>query len=221
MFFFGASVFVYFLLNGGAYMRILRYDLFLSSPFASNDLKNGDILEVQGQNVALAVGSATSSQNTAGSLAAGTRREGVMYISIPKIEVNAPIIIPADKTKVGILASLEEGVGLYPGSAEPGKNGRAIILGHSSRASWYRGSYAYVFSLLPKLNEGDEIFVTANNKKMIFRVFSKSIMTPTETNAFLATGTAAPEITLITCYPIGGASKRNVVRAQLVSTENI
>ncbi len=229
IFFFGASIFVYLLLNGGAYMRVLRYDLFLGTHLASADLREGNILEVEGQHVSSSASDGTSAPNitTAGTTSvrpAGnsdtSSGEGV-YLSIPKIQINTPIVTPKDSSKVSVLASLEEGVGLYPGSVEPGQNGRAVILGHSSKATWYRGDYAYIFSLLPKLSEGDEIYVTAQNKKMVFRVFSKQILTPADTNAMLATPTAAPEVTLITCYPIGGASKRNVVRAQLVSTESI
>ena len=183
-------------------MRILRYDLFLSSPFASDDLKTGSILEVQGQLVSDGSGGSTGAAGTTaqtGDSSVPAPREG-FYLSIPKIQVNVPIITPKDNTKVGILSSLEEGVGLYPGSVEPGQNGRAIMLGHSSKATWYRGEYAYVFSLLPKLNEGDEVYVTTKNKKMTFRVFSKQILTPTDTNKLLATNSNVPEITLITCY---------------------
>ncbi|MFH0890599.1 MAG: sortase, partial [Candidatus Liptonbacteria bacterium] len=233
IFFFGASIFVYFLLNGGAYMRVLRYDLFLSSPFASADLKEGSILEIQAQpisdspagNPATAGGSVVANTGSVETTSHTNNAQSALpdgyefYLSIPKIQINTPIVIPKDSGKVSVLASLEEGVGLYPGSAKPGQNGRAVILGHSSKATWYRGDYAYIFSLLPKLTEGDEVFVTTDNKKMIFRIFSKQILTPTDTNTVLAAPTAVPEITLITCYPIGGASKRNVVRAQLVSVE--
>jgi len=203
IFFFAAGLLVYFLLNGGAYWRIIRYYLLLNSPFAGEDLKQGDILKIQG----------------AASAASG--EDASYHLLIPKIEVSAPVIIPGEKTKGAILASLEEGVGLYPDSAQPGQSGRAVILGHSSHASWYRGDYAYVFSLLPKLSEGDEFYITTKNKKYTYTIFSKTILSPAEANDLLNSPTPNSEVNLVTCYPIGSASKRNIIRAQLVKTESI
>lgn len=203
IFFFGFALFGFFLLNGGAFARNIRYELFLNSPFASEDLE-GEILEV--------------APATAGA-ASGNGRQ--FYLEIPKINSSAPIIIPEDTSTKGVLANLEEGVGLYPGSSLPGQAGRAIVLGHSSRASWYRGDYANVFSLLPKLSEGDEFYVTADRQKFIYRIYSKKILTPSETNAALALPLGDSEIDLITCYPIGSASKRTLIQAKLVAIENI
>lgn len=183
-------------------MSILRYDLFLKSPFAGSDLKQGDILAVPGAGVPIGSGEK-------------------LYLSIPKIDANAPIITPAENTKADILASLEAGVGLYPGSVPPGGNGRAVILGHSSKASWYRGKYAYIFALLPKLEKGDEFYITADRKKYVYRVFDKQVLSPADANVLLASPASGSEAVLITCYPIGSASKRQIIRAQMVRTENI
>jgi LPXTG-site transpeptidase (sortase) family protein len=142
-------------------------------------------------------------------------------LSIPKIEVNTPVVIPREVTKQGILASLEEGVGLYPGSAGIGAPGRAVVLGHSSRASWYRGEYAYIFALLHKLEEYDKFYVTGGGKKYTYQVFANKVMTPQEANAFLATTPSDSEIDLVTCYPVGSASKRTIIQAKLISVENI
>ena len=208
IFFFGISLFVLFLLNGGAYARDMRYALFLRSPLATDDLKEGDILQV-----GLVPGAPVATPS------------GGKYayrLSIPKIEVSVPVILPRENTKTSILASLEEGVGLYPASALPGTpDARSVILGHSSRASWYRGEYATIFALLPRLEELDEFYITGNGKKYTYRVFSKKILTPSDTNAILAGPSSGSEIDLITCYPIGSASKRTLIRASLVSVEEI
>jgi LPXTG-site transpeptidase (sortase) family protein len=206
IFFFGASLFSYFLLNGGAFWKNIRYDLFLNSPWASADLREERIVEVvvaEGQSVGVAAAA------------------GPLTLVIPKIEIEAPVIPAREATNASVLAALEEGVGLYPESRRPGEDGRAVILGHSSRASWYRGDYAYVFSLLPRLEEGDEFFITGGGKKYVYRVFSTKILTKDETNRLLAGPANGSEVALITCYPIGSASKRNLVQAQLVSVENI
>ena len=204
--FFGFSLFFYFLLNGGAYWRILRYNLFLHSPLASADLKVGDILTLPSQAAGAGAPKITS---------------GGYELLVPKIDVAAPIAVPEDGTKKGILASLEEGVGLYPGSAEPGERGRIIILGHSSRASWYRGDYATIFAVLPELKEFDTFFVAGGWKKYTYQVFARKILSPADTNVLLATPSLESEVDLVTCYPIGSASKRTVIQAKLIAAQAI
>jgi LPXTG-site transpeptidase (sortase) family protein len=201
--FFGASLFFYLLLNGGAYWRILRYHIFLESPFASAELTGADIFSIPGADSAMA------------------KSGGAYQLIVPKISVAVPVAIPSDSSKTGILASLEEGVGLYPGSGVFGETGRSILLGHSSRATWYRGEYATIFALLPELKEFDRFYIAGNGKKYTYEVFSKKILTPQETNALLATTPGDSEVDLVTCYPIGSASKRTVVQAKLVKTESI
>lgn len=137
---------------------------------------------------------------------------------IPKIGVNVPIAFPNDASMKAILASLEQGVGAYHGSDLPTQLGRMVLLGHSSRATWYNGDYATVFSLLPKLEQLDEFYVIEGNKKHRYIVFSKQYLSPAETNAVLASAAAGSEIDLITCYPIGSASQRTLIRAKYIET---
>ena len=203
--FFGISLFFYILINGGAFTRNLRYVLFLNSPFASSDLRNGDILAFSGD------------PNEIKQLESG---EYQLYL--PKIDTRTPIIVPKENSTKAILAGMEEGVIIYPDSAPISeKVGRSVILGHSSRASWYRGDYATVFSLLPQMKVGDKFFVISKNQKLTYEVFAVSYMNPADTNAELSKPTNFAEVDLITCYPIGGASKRNLVQAKLVDTENL
>ena len=124
-----SSLFIYLLFNGGAYFRILRYSLFLNSPFSEANLTKA----------------ASESKN--------------YYLYIPKINVSAPVILPKDNSNANILAGLEGGTILYPSSKLPGEIGQSVILGHSSKITWYRGEYAYIFSLLSKLQNGDEFYM--------------------------------------------------------------
>ena len=140
---------------------------------------------------------------------------------IPKIGVNVPMVFPSDDSMKAILASLELGVGIYHGSDLPTELGRTVVLGHSSRASWYRGDYATVFSLLPKLEQLDEFYVLEGNKKHRYIIFAKQCLSPTETNAVLSGMSAGSEIDLITCYPIGSASQRTLIRAKYIETVDI
>lgn len=195
------SLFFYFIFNGGAFWKEIRYAIFLNSPFVSSDLRNGEILNI----------------GRAETLPSGTNYR----LLIGKIEVDAPIVAPADNSTQSVLAALEDGVGIYPGSVAPGETGRVIVLGHSSRASWYRGGYATVFALLPQLQSGDKFYVLSKDKKYTYQVFSSGVMSPGDTNRLLSQEPTDSEITLITCYPIGGASQRKVVQAKLISTENL
>jgi len=202
--FLAASIFIYLLLNGGAYFRILRYDLFLRSPFAGADLKDQPILSLK---------------NSSGPQ---SNQDGKYYLYIPKIDVLTPIVLSKDDSNQNILASLEEGVALYPGSQLPGQAGRSVILGHSSKTAWYRGQYAYIFALLSKLQSGDEFYIVFENKKLVYKVFSNDILTPEQTNKLLSQMPQnESDVALITCWPIGSSSMRTLIQAKLDRVERI
>ncbi len=186
--FFLIGIFVYLFLNGGAYVRILRYNLSLQQvTLAESDIKNKSY-----------------------------------YLYIPKIEVSAPIILPENNSSESVLSSLEKGVELYPGSKLPGQTGQSVILGHSSRVSWYSGKYAYVFSLLNKLQHEDEFYIIIGNNKLVYKIFADDILTPEQTNdLILRTPKNESTVVLITCWPIGFSSKRVVIQAKLDRIEKI
>lgn len=144
------------------------------------------------------------------------------YLHIPKINVSAPIILPKDSSLSSILAGLENGVDFYPGFPLPGQTGRSVILGHSSKIDRYKGEYAYVFSLLGKLQIGDEFYVTKGNSKMVYKVFSSDILTPNQADKLISKKTENESVlTLVTCWPVGFSSKRTVIRASLDRIEKI
>mgnify|MGYP001560226879 CR=1 FL=1 len=184
--FFFASVFVYLFLNSDAYFTILRYDFFSNFSLAGIGLKNQP----------------------------GIAPDKNYYLQIPKINASAPIIFPADDSVKSVLASLELGVALYPGSQLPGEIGRAVILGHSSKPP--------IFTLLNKLQSGDEFYITSGNKKLVYKVFSNDILTPEQTNKILSQKPQnESDAALITCWPIGFSSKRTLIQAKLARIERI
>lgn len=210
--FFGTSLFVFFLMNGGAFAANIRYALFLRSPFAEADLTQGEIFEVD----RAAAAPAGSGGGTV------PDRKHAYELVIPKVGVQVPVVSPRSNSKEAILASMEMGVALYPESSPIGTpSGRSIILGHSSRAAWDRGDYGTAFSLLPQLEAFDEFYIVGNGKKYVYRVFSTKILTPSDTNALLSGYSSGSEVDLITCYPLGSASKRNIVQASLVRVEEL
>ena len=184
---------VFLFLNGGAYLKIWGYN----ETQSILDFQNSSKIQI-----------AQSKEN--------------YHLYIPKIGVSAPIVLPKDDSNQNILASLEEGVALYPGSQLPGETGRSVVLGHSSKATWYRGQYAYIFALLSKLQVGDEFYIVLKNKKLIYKVFSNDILTPEQTNELLSqTPKNESDAVLITCWPIGSSSMRTLIQAELIRVEKI
>jgi sortase A len=141
-----------------------------------------------------------------------------MELIIPKINVRTPIVFPKDSSVQGVLKSLEGGVGVYPGSIMPGQDGRMILLGHSSLASWYNGDYARVFALLKNLEAGDEFTIVSGGNQYTYKVFSNRVLKPAATDAYLADPARGSVLELITCDPVGSAANRRIVSAVLLET---
>lgn len=219
--FFGISLLIYWLMNGGAYFKEITYDLFHQNDQTAlipdpDPIPNQPVLNLSHEAHPQASASRIPTPSRVPALT-----QGQYLLSLPQINTGAPIVIPREDAMKEILASMEKGVALYPGSSLPGQTGRAVVLGHSSRASWYRGNYATVFALLSKLEIGDLFYVTEGHKRYVFEVFDKQKLLPADTDALLAGPSEQSEIDLITCYPIGSASKRLIIRARLTLTQQL
>lgn len=110
--------------------------------------------------------------------------------------------------------SLLKGPVHYPGTADPGQQGNVFITGHSSNVFWEPSAYNTVFALLPKLQEGDDIYLTFNQKDYHYKVTGLREVTP-EDVSILAQG-KGHTLTLMTCTPVGTNLKRLVVTAEQV-----
>ena len=146
-------------------------------------------------------------------------------LSIPSLNVNAPIIEPdlgieALQTKdwntleSQIRDTLLEGVVHYPGTAKPGKVGNAFLTGHSSNYIWEISDYNTVFALLPKIEIGADIRISYNQKEFLYRVIDKKEVKPDDVS-ILKQGDQKI-LTLMTCTPVGTTLKRLVVTAELI-----
>lgn len=123
-------------------------------------------------------------------------------IVIPSISVEAPVILAENSDEYTLQKALGKGVVLYPNSN--------IILGHSSAYPWYKGNYGSVFSLLNKLEKGDEILLFSEDKEYNYQVVSKEIKAPKE----ISTENDKSTLYLISCWPVNTNWKRIVVKAQ-------
>lgn len=134
---------------------------------------------------------------------------GKSYISIPKINIKAPIIIGTSTNTSKILKDLESGVLMYPGSAMPGQ-GNTVIVGHSSSNSpWNK--YSNVFSLLNRLQVGDLIYISHNDKNYIYTVSNKK----TGSVFSLSNADVSGDLVLSSCWPVGTDTGRILVSAML------
>jgi len=130
---------------------------------------------------------------------------------IPVIGVDAPVVLPQSTNEADLQIALEKGVIFWPGSALLGENGAMIILGHSSAYPWYRGNYGSVFSLLDKLQIGDEIFIYVQDKQFGYRVLEKQIELPQ--NLSLEANQEGSVLYLLSCWPIRTDWKRIAIKA--------
>lgn len=132
-------------------------------------------------------------------------------ISIPKLKiVDAQVAIGGEDLSKSIIQ--------YPGTALPGKRGNAAIFGHSILPLFYNPkNYISIFSLLPSLKEGDEIFINYDGISFTYRVESFFEVMPTDIQV-LDQDTSDSFLTLVTCVPPGDPSKpkRLIVRARVV-----
>jgi sortase A len=113
------------------------------------------------------------------------------------------------------MKELERGIIRYPGSAKPGEDGSSFIFWHSSNFPWIKWDYNDVFSLLDNVTNNDEIIVYYDQKKYVYKITEKKVITPWDVS-ILNRDEKKPEITLMTCWPIWTTLNRLIVTWELV-----
>lgn len=144
--------------------------------------------------------------------------EAPAQLYIPSINVSTPIVTTEksyDNAKVQL--ALRDGVVQFGASADPGQKGNIVIVGHSSGQAWAPGDYKFIFTLLEKIQLRDRIFLDFKGQRYIFRVEGMRTVAPTDLTV-LQHGDE-PQLTLITCTPVGTAKNRFVVTARQVSPD--
>lgn len=123
------------------------------------------------------------------------------YISIPKLGISKAIV------KIGS-DDLSKNLIHYGGTGLPGKEGNAVIFGHSVLPSFFNPeNYMTIFSLLPKLKAGDDIFVHFDGVDYRYGVFDERVTTPDDVSG-LEQRFDNSYVTLVTCVPPGTYWKR-------------
>lgn len=132
-------------------------------------------------------------------------------------QLYAPVIGMSVPVHEGItLGLLAKGPGHWPGSAEIGEPGNAILVGH-------RVSHTQPFLRIDKLVEGDilEFQSTKGGNLTKFKVvFSAAVTDPDSDEGFAEItlpNATKPTLTLDACHPLGKTTQRWVVHAELVT----
>jgi sortase A len=119
-------------------------------------------------------------------------------LRIPRLGLEVPVLEGIDDR------TLNRAVGHVPGTAAPGEAGNVAIAGH--RDGFFRG--------LKDLAVGDRLELEVGGERRLYAVESLRVVEPEAVEVLGPT--AAPALTLVTCYPfyfVGNAPQRYIVRA--------
>jgi sortase (surface protein transpeptidase) len=143
-------------------------------------------------------------------------------IIIPKIWQNIPLIDIVNK-KIEweeelnniFMQELENWVIRYPSSSTPWEDWTTFIFWHSSNFPWIKWDYNDVFSLLDKVEFEDEIIIYYNQKKYIYKIREKRVITPWDVSV-LERNKKKSELTLMTCWPLWTTLNRLIVVWEII-----
>lgn len=129
-------------------------------------------------------------------------------ISIPKIKIEEAMVSAID-------TDLEKHLINYPGTGIPGRNGNAVIFGHSTLPQLYNPKdYKTIFANNYKLKNGDIIYAMLNGVTYTYKIFKIIVVDPSDSSALVQSYDNS-YLTLVTCTPPGTVWKRLIVKARL------
>lgn len=131
-------------------------------------------------------------------------------ISIPKIKIEEAIVSTID-------TDLEKHLVNYQGTGIPGKNGNAVIFGHSTLPQLFNPKdYKTIFANVYKLKNGDIIYATLNGIIYKYEIFKITVTDPEDSSSLIQDYDNS-YLTLVTCTPPGTTWKRLIVKAKLIN----
>lgn len=137
----------------------------------------------------------------------------VYKLSIPKVKINQALVqIGSDDLSKSLIHFKTGGL--------PGKYGNTVIFGHSVLPQFYNPkNYLTIFSLLPELKIGDDIYVHFDGIDYRYKVISKIVTEPDDITG-LEQRFDSSYLTLVTCVPPGTYFKRLWVQAKQTSFDS-
>jgi LPXTG-site transpeptidase (sortase) family protein len=133
---------------------------------------------------------------------------------IPKINLDAPVLIAPIENQTWKVDHLEQAVGHLEGTAPPGSDSNIVLVGHVTLAAGVYGPFAG----LAQLTSGDLVIVYEGDKKFQYAVAGYQMVDRTAIEVTHPTDTG--QITLITCSnwnrEVGRYEQRIVVKGHLL-----
>ncbi len=142
-----------------------------------------------------------------------TQEKRYFTLSIPKLKIDSATVTVGGE-------DLSDSLIQFPGTALPGKIGNSVIFGHSILPQYFDpNNYLAIFSTLPTLVKGDEVFANMDGATYKYIVREMFEVKPSDIQ-ILEQSTSSSYITLVTCTPPGHPlkPKRLIVRAELVAS---
>lgn len=134
-------------------------------------------------------------------------------MTIPKINAQSEVIDNVDPWNEAMYAAaLKHGIAHAKGFSEPGEKGLIYFFAHSSGLPWELTRYNTIFLKLGELQNGDQIFITYQNKKYVYSVIGKETVWPNDVRSVVGKKNQN-ELVLQTCTPIGTALQRLLIFA--------
>jgi sortase A len=132
----------------------------------------------------------------------------IYFLTIPKLKIfDAQVKIAGEDLNKSLIH--------YGGTGLPGDYGTSVIFGHSILPQFYDPkNYKTIFTLLPKLDKGDEIFIKYDGITYRYMVGEMRVTTPDDLSV-LEQRYDSSYVSLVTCVPPGTYWKRLLVRARL------
>lgn len=135
-------------------------------------------------------------------------------LTIPSIDVLAPITWNVPNTTSDTLANLKNGLIHISGTALPGQTGNIFISGHSSNYPWVKSKYNSIFALLDKVVVGDIVHLKYANNDYLYKVSEIKVVQPEDSSVMQSNSSSI--LTLMTCTPVGTNLRRLIVVANQV-----
>lgn len=132
--------------------------------------------------------------------------QALMVMRIPRFGADWEWVV-SEGTAPQILV---DGPGHYPATALPGERGNAAFAAH-------RAGHGDPFIDFDLLRPGDRVVLEQGRVRWVYRIDTQPRIIPV-TAAWVLSPTAGRRLTLTTCWPRYGSSKRMFVRAQLEGT---
>ena len=135
----------------------------------------------------------------------GIENNVIGYISIPKINIEVPILLGANT------ANMKKGAVHLTETSYPigGANTNSVIAAHRGYGK------ATLFRHIDKIGVGDKIYIRNFKEELIYEVYETKIINPDDISG-LEIQEGQDIITLITCHPYRVNTQRYIVKAKRV-----